>query len=102
MGAAQTYMNGIDPRTGLPVTNPNPIEAVTVAMEMAMWALPEFRTKAIKDEVKTARSDRVRKGKLTAISGNSGSASRSTPAPKNEAERRAAMIAEVAADMGHG
>lgn len=102
MGAAQTYMAGTDPRTGLPIINPNPIEAVTTAMEMAMWALPEFRNKLVTAEAKTARADRIKKSKLTAISGNSGSTNRSTPAPKNDAELRAAMTAEIAADMGLG
>lgn len=96
--AALSYMQGIDPRTGQPVPpehRGDAIQATMIAMEMSMWANDNIRTKVVKDQIAQDRKDRIKKSKLHALSGNSGSAPRTSSQPKNDSERRAAMLDEV-------
>lgn len=98
-GLVNSYMQGIHPITGQPV-NPDPLAALDLAFEAAYWANPAYREKAIAAEAEAARKARIKKSKAGSLAPSSGSATRSTPTPSNDKERRDAMIAAVAQDMG--
>lgn len=98
-GMVNTYMAGVHPITGLPVP-PNPIEALNLAFESVYWANPKYREQALAQQVKTQREERIKKRKAGALTGSSGSTPRVIPNPKNDRERRDAMLAVVSEDMG--
>lgn len=100
-GVINTYMAGIHPITGLPVP-PDPIQAMNLALDMALHSTPEFREKENRRILNQQRQERSRANKASALSGNSGSSPRGNPVPKNDAERRSLMVQEVAAEMGQG
>lgn len=100
LGAVPAFMSGVDPITGMPV-KPDPLNAVTRAMEIAYAQLPEVRKAAEDRVIAQGRDDRVKKTKLSALSGP-GTNSKKTPVPVtqlNESERRDAMVREVAEMM---
>lgn len=85
-----------DPVTGLSRTV-DPIAAMKQAFEVARWNIPELREREFRAVVDDGKADNKRKAKLSSISGSSGSTPRTAAAvPKDPAERRAAMVAEVA------
>lgn len=98
-GMVNTYMQGVHPITGLPVS-PNPLEAINLAMETIYWANPVYREQAMADKVKAQREERVKKRKAGALAGPGGSTPRTVPNLKNEKDRREAMLSVVAQDMG--
>lgn len=88
-------MSGVDPLTGLP-SRPDPITAMTRALDIAYNSLPEYAAKVKAAAEQTQRRHNSRKQKLAAVQGSSGSVPR-TPAPP--ADPKQAMIQEVAAMM---
>lgn len=93
---------GIDPITGQP-TDPNPLNAVRRAMEIAAHSVPEVRDRIIAQQQQLQQSDNLRKQRLNGVGGSSRPIPRNTPAPTNPQDIRAAMVQEVAAAMnGHG
>lgn len=70
--------------------------AAEKALDTAYWSNDLFRQRAINTQTEQSRADTTRKRKLAAVGGNSGSSPRQAPVPKNDEERRQAMIAEVA------
>lgn len=98
MGVIATYMNGVHPITGQPVT-PDPLAALNTGLTMAYNSLPEFQKAKEEATITEINANNRRKKKAGAVLGASGSVSRSTPTPKTEEERQAAMIAEVAEMM---
>lgn len=98
-GMVATYMSGVNPITGLPTT-PDPLAALDLAFESVYWANPKYREAALAAQVKQQREDRIKKNKAGALSGNSGSQPRRAPDIANEKDRRDAMLAMVAQDMG--
>lgn len=90
-----SLMSGTDPMTGLPV-RPDPISAMTRALDIAYNSIPEFASKNLARAEATTRRHNTRKQKLAAVAGSSGSVPR-TPAPPRDP--RQAMIQEVAEMM---
>lgn len=88
-------MSGVDPLTGLP-SRPDPITAMTRALDIAYNSIPEYAAKVKAAAEQTQRRHNSRKQKLAAVQGSSGSVPR-TPAPP--ADPKQAMIQEVAAMM---
>lgn len=93
-----SLMSGVDPWTGMP-TKPDPMSAIERAYEMALYSTPKYRNKVIQPESERVVKDNTRKKKLSSLSGNSGSSPRTPAAPRNDLERRNAMISEVTAAM---
>ena len=91
-------MSPLDPITGLPRTV-DPVKALEKAFDIAYNEIPEFRSRIVTEMVTQTKTEQDRKRKLTSLQGGSGSVPRGTPAPKTEADRRAAMIKEVADAM---
>lgn len=87
-------MSGIDPVTQLP-SRADPLAAINRALEIAYFATPEYRDRAIVDETARQAARDTKRRKLAAVGGNSGSVARSTPAPTTEQGRRDAMLREV-------
>lgn len=85
-----------DPITGVP-RQVDPLAAMQEAFELARWNIPELREREMKLKADEAKADTKRKQKLSSLGGSSGSVPKTQPEPKNAQERRAAMIAEVAA-----
>lgn len=85
----------VDPVTGLP-RQIDPLAAMQEAFEIARWNVPELREREMQLKVDEQKSDTKRKKKLSSLGGTSGSVPKTSPEPKTEQERRAAMIAEVA------
>lgn len=85
-----------DPITGVP-REVDPLSAMQEAFDLARWNIPELREREMKLKADEAKADTKRKQKLSSLGGSSGSVPKTTPEPKNAQERRAAMIAEVAA-----
>lgn len=98
-GMVNSYMSGVHPITGLPVP-PNPLEAMSLALETVYWSNPEYRQHALAEQTRQAREDRARKRKAGSLSGPSGISNKAPAVPRNEKERIAAMTAVVAQDMG--
>lgn len=93
---------GIDPITGLP-TDPNPLNAVKRAMEVAAYSIPEVREQVIAAQLSQQQSDFQRKQRLNAVGGSTRPLPRNTPAPTSPQDIRNAMVQEVAAAMnGNG
>lgn len=88
-------LSPVDPVTGVP-RQVDQISAMKEAFEMARWNIPALREREMQLKVTEQKADTKRKQKLSSLGGSSGSAPRSVPEPKNEQERRAAMIAAVA------
>lgn len=89
---------GIDPITGLP-TSPDPVNAVSRALEIAANLVPQVREKIFANSQLQTQADTQRKRNLTAISGGSKTAPRATVLPNTKEGREAAMRAEVEAYM---
>lgn len=98
MGVAASIMAGVDPVTGAAV-KPDPLYAVDRALELAYASTPEFQAKEAERQAAIRKKDQTRKRKLASISGGSGSSPRTSASPITEADRRAAMIAEVTESM---
>jgi hypothetical protein len=94
LGAANSYMNGVHPVTGLPV-RPDPAEAVRTALSVAYYATPSARALEEQRVVARAQADQTRKQKLAGVGGSSASVPRNPPAPTDPAGRRDAMTREV-------
>jgi hypothetical protein len=94
-----SLMQGTDPLTGQPQQRSR-TEALHRAFEIAYWQAPKYRERALADQVAERAKSTRRKQRLAGVSGGGGSVPKNMPAPKNEQERRAAMIREVAAAMG--
>lgn len=78
----------------------DPVTAITKTLEYAYWSIPEFRDREIQKQAAATTQTQTRRKKATALSGSGGSASRQPAPPKNETERRQAMIAEIAGRFG--
>ncbi len=94
-----SLMSPVDPISGQP-RKVDPLAAIEEALNTAYWQIPEFRDRAISQEIEANNRDRQRKQKLSSLQGSSGSVPREQPVPTTEHERRQAMIAEVAGFMG--
>lgn len=90
-----SLMSGVDPITGLP-SAPDPLSAMSRALDIAYNALPEMAAKAAAAAEQTQRRHNTRKQKLAAVAGSSGSVPRTTAPPRDPKQ---AMIQEVAAMM---
>lgn len=88
-------MQSADPATGLP-RQVDPLAAMNQAFEVARWQIPELREREIESRLEAGKADNKRKKQLSSLGGSSGSVPKSKPEPRNEAERRAAMIEMVA------
>jgi hypothetical protein len=89
---------GFNPSTGQ-YESPDTLAAIERALEVAYWTQPENREREYQRQMNQRTTDNKRKQKLAAVSGNSGSVPRSSPAPQTQEGRRQAMIQEVATAM---
>lgn len=89
-----SLLQGVDPITGQAV-RPDPLAAVERALDIAYWQMPEYRQKELARLADEAKKERTKKGKLQAVSGSSGSVPRTSPAPRNDTERRSQMLEYV-------
>lgn len=96
-----SLMNPVDPISGQ-VRKVDPLAAIEEALETAYWQIPEFRTRAISNEVEAQTANKVRKSKLSSLQGGSGSIPREQPVSQTQQGRREQMIAEVAQMIGKG
>lgn len=94
LNVVDSLLSGIDPLTGAP-SNPDPIQAVQRALEIAYYSMPEYRNRDITNAQQQQRDEKKRKAKVGSLSGSSGSVPRTTPAPTTPEGNRAAMLAEV-------
>lgn len=94
IGAANTYMNGTHPITGLPV-RPDPHEAVKAAMSIAYYATPAAQELERTRTIQRAQHDAQRHQRLSGVGGSSASVPRQPPQPTNVQDRRSAMNEEV-------
>lgn len=94
MELVPVLMRGIDPITGQQFA-PDPVSCIRRAMEIAYWQIPELRDREIQKQIEAKAKTTTRRKTSSALSGSGGSAPRQTAPPKNEAERRQAMIAEI-------
>lgn len=90
-------MQAIDEK-GLP-RKTDPVGAMLRAFDMAYRSLDEFHDIEHERWLTTYQADQERKRKLNALGGTAGSISRTPREPSTPAERRQAMIDEVAAKM---
>lgn len=93
-----SVLRGIDPITGQP-TDPNPLNAVRRAMEIAAYGVPEVRDRIIAAQLQQQSADSQRKQLLNGVGGSSRTVPRNTPAPTSPQDIKTAMIQEVAAAM---
>jgi hypothetical protein len=94
LGAANSYMNGVHPVTGLPV-RPDPAEAVKVALSVAYYATPAAQQIEQQRVIQRAQHDAQRKQRLAGVGGSSASVPRNPPQPTDAVGRREAMNREV-------
>jgi hypothetical protein len=100
LGAANSYMNGIHPVTGMPV-RPDPAEAVRTALNVAYYATPSARELEQQRVLQRAQRDGEHRQRLSGVGGSSASVPRTPPPPTSPTDRKTAMIAEVG-DMLNG
>jgi len=100
LGAANSYMNGVHPVTGMPV-RPDAAEAVRTALNIAYYATPAAQSLERERTIQRAQQDAQHRAKLAGVGGSSASVSRTPPQPTTPADRKTAMIAEVG-DMLNG
>jgi hypothetical protein len=97
LGVLPQLMQGVDPITGAPST-PDPINAFTRSLEIAMWMVPEYRTRETRRTVSTMQEESQKRKLLGAVGGSSGSVARTQPPPApGTPEAKRAMLAEVGA-----
>lgn len=89
---------GFNPATGQ-YESPDTLAAIERALELAYWTQPETRQREYQRQADQSKLVTKRKQKLAAVSGNSGSVPRTSPAPQTQEGRRTAMIQEVASAM---
>lgn len=91
----ESFMRTPDPINGTP-QRPDPLRAVEQSLDVMFHYAPEFRNRTVAVAEQQRRETSRKKAKLSSLSPRSGgSQSRKTPAPTDEAGRRAAMVAEV-------
>jgi hypothetical protein len=73
----------------------NPTAAITNNLEQAYWTIPKYREKALTEAKGELEAGRKRQRKLSAVTGTSGSVSRSAPEPKTPHDRKEAMRAAI-------
>jgi hypothetical protein len=95
LGAANSYMNGIHPVTGLPV-RPDPAEAVRTALTVAYYATPSAQQLEQTRTLQRAQAAAQHRQKLSGVGGSSASVPRNPPPPTTPTDRHSAMIGEVA------
>lgn len=91
-----SLFEGIDPITNLPCPR-DPAYAVRRTFDIAASQVPELQQRNAAAAQQRQQQDEEHQRKLSALSGSSGSAPRTTPAPRNAAERSTALNGEVAA-----
>lgn len=91
-----SLFEGIDPITNLPCPR-DPAYAVKRTFDIAAAQVPELQQRQIVAQQQRQEQDAEHQRKLSALSGSSGSAPRTTPAPRNAQERAAALNGEVSA-----
>lgn len=98
MGFAEKYMSGMDPLTGAPVA-PDPYKAVMAALQAGYFVTPSTRQLDVQRESQKQQqlveADRIRKEKLSGVSGAAGSVPRTQAVPNNPKDARAAMTEEI-------
>lgn len=94
-----SLMSPVDPITGA-VRQVDPLAAIEEALTIAYWQIPEFRTRAIQQEVDSRNKDRARKARVSSLSGSSGSIPKENPVSENPQTRHEQMVAEVAQLLG--
>jgi hypothetical protein len=94
IGAANTYMLGTHPVTGLPV-RPDPHEAVRTALSIAYYATPAAQELERDRVIQRATQDVRRRQRLSGVGGSSASVPRNPPQPNTPQERRTAMETEM-------
>jgi hypothetical protein len=99
LNVVPSLMRGVDPITGTPSPRDR-TTAINRAFDIAYNFIPEFHDRAINEAVTERSKATRRKQRLAGIGGTGGSMPKSEPVPTNEAERRQAMIREVAEAMG--
>lgn len=97
LNVVPSLMSPVDPTTGLP-RKVDPLRALESAFELAHWQIPRLREAQIAAFQSTATADTKRKKKLSSLGGSSGNSTTRQPqaVPTNPAERRQAMISEMA------
>src|SRR5215471_8569742 len=95
LGAANSYMNGVHPITGLPV-RPDPAEAVRTALSIAYYSTPSARDLEQQRILQRSQSDAQHRQRLSGVGGSAASVPRTPPAPTTPSDRNAAMKQEVA------
>lgn len=95
--AAQVYAPSLQEfsRQGIPFH-----DALDRVFSAAFWNMPEMRELELSRQADQQKADQQRKAKAGSLSGSSGSVPRNAPAPMNEAQRREAMIKEIADAVG--
>lgn len=91
-----SLMQPTDPITGVPRAV-DPMAAIKQSFEIARWQIPELREREVQLLVEQRKPEEQRKKKLSSLGGSGGTAPKTKPEPKTEADRRAAMIEQVAA-----
>lgn len=99
LNVVPALMQGVDPVTGAAVPRDR-TAAIQRAYEIAYYWLPEFREREFQAAVQDRAKSQQRKQRMAGIGGSSGSVPKQAPALRTEADRRKAMIAEVATMMG--
>lgn len=96
LNVVPSLMAPVDPVSGQP-RKVDPLAALEQAFDLARWQIPRLREQQISVFQAETRDDDKRKKKLSSLGGASGSAPRGPQrVPDNPAEKRSAMIAEVA------
>lgn len=99
LNVVPALMQGVDPITGEHVPRDR-TQALQRAFDIAYNYLPEFREREVERAVAERAKSQRRKQRLAGVSGTSGSVPKNAPAPRNEQERRSAMINAVAEMIG--
>jgi len=94
LGAANSYMNGVHPVTGLPV-RPDPAEAVRTALNIAYRSTPSAIDLEQQRTIQRAQQQAEHRQRLAGVGGSSASVPRTPPQPTNPTDRKTAMISEV-------
>lgn len=88
MNIMHTFMQGVDPTTGKPIT-PDPQNAAYRSMEVAYWSMPEMRERQVSSQLANAQQAKQKRAKAASLAGSSGSAARTPTQPTSKDPREA-------------
>lgn len=94
MGVLPQLMSPVDPISGMP-RHVDKFRAVEQALEMAMWNIPEIRTKE-QHRIASAQQQRTdAKARAASVGGSGGSSPRQPAAPQSREQAKDMMLAEL-------